>query len=119
MNTIFTYGTLRRNCSAYSLMRRNAAAFVREAVTAPRYKLYDMGAFPGLVESDSEQGGVHGEVFTVPDAAFRELDAYECVSGGLFRRGEVELDDGTIALAYFINIPVDDAVVVESGVWQR
>lgn len=118
MARIFVYGTLKRGFHAHGLMQNAPAAFLREATTAPRFQLYDIGAFPGLVEDESLEGGVKGELFEVPEAALKDLDRYECVSRGLFRRGEVELEDGSKSLAYFFNMSLEGAHRIESGVWE-
>ncbi len=116
---LFVYGTLKRNFRAHRLMERAPAAFLREVVTAPRYQLYDVGSFPGLFENPDIVGGVHGELYEVPESAFRDLDNYECVNSGLFRRGEVELEDGSKALAYFICQDVKNCTFIENGIWEK
>jgi gamma-glutamylcyclotransferase (GGCT)/AIG2-like uncharacterized protein YtfP len=73
---IFLYGTLRPGhapreiADAVGRLRRIGAGTVRG-------RLYDLGAYPGLVLDDSASE-VRGEVFAVPDAeTLARMDAYE------------------------------------------
>lgn len=119
MAKVFVYGTLRKNKSAHHLIKNAPGLFVKEIRTDSKYHLYDVGSFPGMIEDNSIQGqGILGEVWEVPEAAFRDLDRYECVNTGLFRRGEVLLADGTTASAYFFTSNMDNAERIESGVWK-
>lgn len=119
MAKVFVYGTLRKNNSAHQLIKQAPGLFVKEVRTAPKYHLYDVGSFPGMIEDASMPGkGILGEVWQIPEAAFKSLDRYECVNTGLFRRAEVELEDGSTASAYFFSQDLENAFLVESGVWE-
>jgi gamma-glutamylcyclotransferase (GGCT)/AIG2-like uncharacterized protein YtfP len=118
MAKLFVYGTLKRNFSAHRLLKNAPAAFLGEIKTTPHYHLYDVGSFPGLLFDATQECGVQGELFEVPEAAFRDLDRYECVNSGLFRREKIELEDGTKAHAYLFNSDTDNAVKIESGLWE-
>jgi gamma-glutamylcyclotransferase (GGCT)/AIG2-like uncharacterized protein YtfP len=116
---VFVYGTLRKHRSAHDLIKRAPGRFIKEVRTANKYHLYDVGSFPGMIEDDTVEGqGILGEVWEIPQAAFKDLDRYECVNSGLFRRGEVHLEDGTSANAYFFTSDMQNAVRIESGVWK-
>jgi len=74
---LFVYGTLRPGrapreiADAVSTLEPVGAGTVRG-------RMYDLGAYPGVVLGGDGSGEVHGEVFTVPDAAIlARLDAYE------------------------------------------
>jgi|688.fasta_scaffold80311_6 gamma-glutamylcyclotransferase (GGCT)/AIG2-like uncharacterized protein YtfP len=119
MAEVFVYGTLRKNKTAHNLISQAPGIFIKEVRTTPKYHLYDVGSFPGMIEDDSMEGeGILGEVWQLPEAAFKNLDRYECVSTGLFRRGKVELSDGTTADAYFFNSDMQNATLIEGGIWQ-
>lgn len=118
MVKVFVYGTLKKNFPAHELMEEVGAKFLSNAVTDCAYQLYDQGNFPGMVEEDGPTG-VHGELYEVPEAGLHLLDGYECVGQGLFRRAEIELADGTKALAYLYARPYCAALRVESGVWDE
>ena len=83
MAILFVYGTLKRGCGAHYLLRR--AEFLGEAVTRPCYRLYDLGAYPALVE-DANGVAVRGELWAVDEATLRELDEYEGAPGEFVRR---------------------------------
>lgn len=117
MAVLFVYGTLKKGFSAHRILKQSPAAFLGDAKTKPEYHLYDVGSFPGLITDPSSEGGVYGELYQVPEAAFKNLDRYECTSTGLFRREEIELDDGTKAYAYIFNSNIENAIKIDEGVW--
>ena len=120
MIRLFVYGTLKAGYRAHGLLKRWNPTALGEAVTHPRFQLKDQGGFPGMVDNvEGRTTGVKGELYEVENEkdCLASLDVYEGVSHGLFRRGEVELADGTKALAYFYNRPCDNEPVIESGTW--
>ena len=118
MAKVFVYGTLRKNQSAHSLIKKAPGHFLKQLRTAPKYHLFDVGSFPGMVEDETEIGpGILGELYEVPESAFRDLDRYECVNTGLFRRAEVLLEDGSTANAYIFTSNMNNAQKIESGIW--
>lgn len=95
--TVFVYGTLRAGES--NDIGRAAA---RHSIEAPRLlgeaslrgRLYDFGAYPGLVY-DEEEEPVVGEVYTIAPALLPVLDEIEeIVPGrdGLFMRDNCEVE---------------------------
>jgi gamma-glutamylcyclotransferase (GGCT)/AIG2-like uncharacterized protein YtfP len=62
---------------------------VAEAVVAGT--LYDMGAYPTLLLGGP--GAVHGQVWRCPATVLPELDRYEGVDDGLFRRVGLRVGD--------------------------
>jgi gamma-glutamylcyclotransferase (GGCT)/AIG2-like uncharacterized protein YtfP len=89
---IFVYGTLKRGyCRADVLQGQR---FLGIARTAPIYLLYDLGAYPGLVEH-CPGVEVEGELWEVDEACLRRMDEIEGVPL-LYRRGPVELSQPDI-----------------------
>jgi gamma-glutamylcyclotransferase (GGCT)/AIG2-like uncharacterized protein YtfP len=86
---LFFYGTLKRNGRSHALLA--GQRFVGEARTAPRYRLYDWGPHPCLVEDAAHGIAVFGEVWEVTPAVLAALDAYEGVPG-LFDRRPIVLE---------------------------
>lgn len=85
---LFVYGTLRQS-AAGSLGKPQRERLAREsrnlgAATMPGARLYDLGRYPGLVESGAASDIVHGEVvaLTNPARTLLWLDAYEGVIAG-------------------------------------
>ena len=74
---LFVYGTLRKGFRSHGFLRGLHARFV--TVGHVQGRLYDMGVFPGAVESGKRADRVHGELYLLPSAAssFRVLDRYE------------------------------------------
>ena len=74
---LFVYGTLRKDSpnSMHRVLARDAR-FVARART--RGRLYDLGAYPGMVAS-ATGGWVRGDVYELgdPAAVLARLDAYE------------------------------------------
>lgn len=76
---VFVYGTLRADIQhpLHALIRENARD-LGPAVMQGR--LYDFGAYPGVVDSQNPDELVYGEVYKIlfnADLVFERLDAYE------------------------------------------
>jgi gamma-glutamylcyclotransferase (GGCT)/AIG2-like uncharacterized protein YtfP len=105
---LFVYGTLKRGCSNHGQLE--GQAFVGEARTAPGYRLFDVGGFPGLVPWAADTGGVEGEVWETDGAGLARLDAFEGLAEGLYVRHPVPLQPpfaGTEVQAYVYPGSVD------------
>lgn len=100
MPLLFVYGTLKRgDCRNYLLQNQN---LVGEATTVPGYRLFDLGAYPGLVE-DPSGGSVRGELYDISADQLPALDEEEGTDIGLYRRTFVPLappHDGQEVLTY-------------------
>jgi gamma-glutamylcyclotransferase (GGCT)/AIG2-like uncharacterized protein YtfP len=86
---LFVYGTLRRGDVAEDVLQ--GCDWLGEATVAG--VLYDIdGRFPALLLYG--EALVHGELWRCPAALLPELDIYECVADGLFRRVGVQATAG-------------------------
>jgi gamma-glutamylaminecyclotransferase len=72
---LFLYGTLKRGQRNHSLLR--GQRFIGVAATEPRYRLYDLVCYPGMVEDAANRLAVTGELWEVDAACLAELDALE------------------------------------------
>ncbi|MFO0797723.1 MAG: gamma-glutamylcyclotransferase family protein [Gemmataceae bacterium] len=87
---LLVYGTLKRGHAAHDLLA--GQHFLGPAVTAPHYRLVDLGPYPGLVPDGATGLAVSGELWEVSDEKLKELDAFEgCPT--LYWRGAVEVAD--------------------------
>ena len=86
---VFVYGTLRRGSARAMSIRFPRAKFIADAELKGR--LYDLGAYPGLV-LDKSSASVIGEVYEVDDGLLNELDAFEAASH--YRRQQAEISLG-------------------------
>ena len=89
---LFVYGSLKRGLRNHHEL--GPARFVAEARTAPRFALRLLSGYPLLVPGAL---AVRGELFELPTAQVALLDEFE---GPAYERGEIELSDGTLAVAY-------------------
>jgi gamma-glutamylcyclotransferase (GGCT)/AIG2-like uncharacterized protein YtfP len=82
-NRLFVYGTLLSTAGHPMGARLLREGRLIGAATV-RGRLYSLGRYPGLVESDRAASLVHGEVFALklPAVAFKWLDAYEGILPG-------------------------------------
>src|SRR5262249_5468067 len=105
---VFVYGTLKRGQGSHLFLA--GQEFLGEGQTLPRYRLYDSGRYPCLIEDSPRGTVVRGEVWRVSEEVMRLLDAYEGAPE-LFRRHEIALAgfDGPV-LAYFYNRDVSGYV---------
>ncbi len=107
MTRVFVYGSLKRGLSNDHYLR--GQRFLGRARTRPRYRLFDWGGYPGLVERAGDGLAIHGEVYLVDDACLAELDRLEDIDRGLYRRDRIELAepfDEQVVEAYFFERPV-------------
>lgn len=86
---LFVYGTLKRGCSNHPFLV--GQKFIDVARTVPGYRLFGLGAYPGLVAVSGDRDGVSGEVWSVDAAGLAEIDFLEGVDQGLYRREPVPL----------------------------
>jgi gamma-glutamylcyclotransferase (GGCT)/AIG2-like uncharacterized protein YtfP len=124
---LFAYGTLlagRRPAAIARATRRLAAL----GAATVRGRLYDLGAYPGLVLDPAAASAVHGTVFALPDdaALLAGLDAYEGFdprrpARSLFVRTSVAaaLADGRTldCLVYVYNRDPANAPLLADGRW--
>lgn len=90
MTPIFVYGTLKRGLCNHRYLA--GQRFLGAAVTQPHYRMYDLGGYPGMIETAPDQGiAVAGEVWEVEDAALTRLDWLEDVEGGEYTRVPIAL----------------------------
>jgi gamma-glutamylaminecyclotransferase len=101
---LFVYGTLKRGQRNHRLLADQR--FVGPAVTAPGFRLYDLGPHPAMVR-DAHGDPVRGELFAVSECCLGELDDFEGVPD-LFTRERIELADGTTAWAYLYARQIPD-----------
>jgi gamma-glutamylaminecyclotransferase len=99
---LFVYGTLKRGGRNY--FRLAHQEFVGEVVTAPRYRVIDLGAHPGLINDAANGLAIHGELFAVDDRCLAELDEFEEVPGP-FVREPIEVAGYETVWAYYLNTP--------------
>lgn len=88
MTYVFVYGTLKRGDCRHRYLA--GSHFCGRAVTAPGYRLFDLGSFPGLVESTTG-ACVEGELYRVTAPLLRVLDEVEAVADQLFARRLIRL----------------------------
>lgn len=92
MPLVFVYGTLMRGgCRDGALKDQE---FIAEATTEPRYRLFDCGSYPGMVD-DADGVAVHGEIWRVSGECLARLDDIEGVDEGLYERREIDIADPT------------------------
>jgi gamma-glutamylaminecyclotransferase len=98
---LFLYGTLKRDMPQNLMLR--GQEFVREAATIARYRLYDLGPYPGLVLHEGDGTEVQGELWAVDEKTLAKLDEYEGAPE-LFSRQDVVIQHCFEPVqAYFYN----------------
>ena len=79
---LFVYGSLKRGHRNHWLLADQE--FLGEAITEARYRLIDLGTYPGMID-DPNGVSVTGELWVVVECALAELDAFECEDAPYFR----------------------------------
>ena len=98
---LFIYGTLKRGQSRADAV--NGQRFLGNAQTAPKYRMFDCGEYPGLVEA-YDGVSIEGELWDVDQVCLNVLDELEGTNINLFQRGTVVLrppHENDQAVAYF------------------
>ena len=113
---VFVYGTLRRGGARSMSVRFPSAKFIADAEVSG--SLYDLGAYPGLLLSESNSQ-VIGEVYEVDDEVLNELDDFEASTH--YRRKPVEISLGTHRMAGWTYEPRPEfhplRTLIKSGDW--
>ena len=110
MVTLFIYGTLKRGDVRAPLL--HGQAFLGEQSTAPRYRLFNTGDYPALIEAQPlglAGRSIFGELWSVDSACLASLDLEEGVDEGLYTRRAIQMaDDAGGVEAYFYMHSVQD-----------
>ncbi len=91
---LFIYGTLKRGDVRAPLLA--GQAFLGEVRTAPRYRLFNTGSYPAMVEAEAlglPGLAVVGELWAVDAEGLVRLDEEEAVDEGLYKRRMIEMAD--------------------------
>lgn len=86
---LFVYGTLKRGCCNHGQLA--GQKLIGPARTVPGYQLHDLGSYPGMIANSADCDGVAGEVWSVDAPCLLELDLFEGVPEGLYRREAILL----------------------------
>ena len=83
-NNIFVYGSLKRGFSNHRLLAEQN--FLAVGRTLPRFKLYDLGDFPGMTEVAEEGHSIEGEIWSVDPGCLARLEILEGTAQGMYAR---------------------------------
>jgi gamma-glutamylcyclotransferase (GGCT)/AIG2-like uncharacterized protein YtfP len=89
MTRIFVYGTLKRGCKNHHHLA--GQTYVGDSRTAPGFRLYHLGSYPGMVADPVDLEGVTGELWDVDAPALAHLDDFEGIAEGQYRRVPVPI----------------------------
>ena len=104
MTILFVYGTLKRGLRNHRLIADQV--YLGEAATEPRYRVIDLGPYPGLIVDDFDGLAVRGELWAVSECCLAELDDFEEVPGPFIRETVAIKGRDEEVFAYFWNRPV-------------
>ena len=112
---LFVYGTLKRGGPRHHVLR--GQRFLRDAVTRPKYLLFSLGAYPGLVVAEKDGRAIHGELYEVERRLIPRLDKIEGAPE-LYRLEPVEVEGESAAVAaYVYRRPTDGYALCEENRW--
>lgn len=104
---LFVYGSLKTGQANHRLIADQE--YLGPAVTEPRYRIIDMGRYPGLVEDAANGLAVRGELWAVARPCLLELDEFEG-GEGTWSRHSVRVEGREGVQAYVWTGPVPDGV---------
>jgi len=113
---VFVYGTLRRGGENAISNKFPSSKFVAAAKVSGR--LYDLGAYPGLL-FDGSNSLVVGEAYEVDDETLKQLDEFEAPSDYWRKQVEISFEtDSRIGWTYEPNPELcSDRPLIASGDW--
>jgi len=97
------YGTLKRGL--HNHFRMADQEYLGDVVTEPRYRVYDLGPYPGLVTDAANGLAVTGELWAVNERCLAELDAFEDVPTWFIREPIAIAGRQDVVCAYYLNSP--------------
>ena len=110
---VFVYGTLKNGFSNFHVMQRAGAVYVGDSVI-DRYDMYDLGAFPAVVQT-GQPHLVYGEVYDVEDMT--PLDYLEGYPD-FYDREEVMTSYG-YAWVYYLREEPEKCPRIRNGIWEK
>jgi gamma-glutamylcyclotransferase (GGCT)/AIG2-like uncharacterized protein YtfP len=114
---LFVYGTLKRSGRYHAPLA--AQTFLGVVRTPPRYGLFDLGDYPGLIQDADVQQAVEGELYAVMGPLLDLLDRIEGAPR-LFRLAPIELEgESEPAFAYFYQRDVNGHPLCPEGRWMQ
>jgi gamma-glutamylaminecyclotransferase len=81
---VFVYGSLKRGRSNHAWLA--GQSFIGTATTRPVYRLFNLGTYPGMIESPVAGQGIRGEVWEVDSEGLAKLDVLEGIEEGEYAR---------------------------------
>lgn len=118
MTTVFVYGSLLHGMGNHRVIAGSLRLCEdREIRTAPKYRLYSLGGFPGLVEGGST--AVLGELYVVEPATLERLDRLEG-HPRFYERKMILLASEIPVASYVLPLErVEGCEEVASGDWRK
>ena len=124
MEFLFVYGTLRDPQNQVAQFLNSNAEFYNDGYF--HGKLFDLGDYPGAVESEKSEDKVFGTIFQIrnPEIVFPVLDEYEEVGDKFstpneYTRKKIKVftncNEAKICHVYLYNHPVDSGRQIVSG----
>ena len=114
---LFVYGTLREGLGNWRWALRGRAKKLGDLLLSGQYKMYDLGGFPGVVVIPESYGELLGEVYSVPEDVWNEIEYLEGYPT-LFGRKAVKTPWGRAEM-YVYNGPVTGRTEVSGGDWKK
>lgn len=117
---VAVYGSLRRGFGNYR-GRLATEKFVGQFETDPQYTMFDLGAFPGVVEGGASP--IVMEVFEIDATKLASLDSLEGYRGkdneekNFYNRKEIDTPFGKAYTYIYNHKGTRDLDIVESGDW--
>lgn len=99
---ISVYGTLRKNCRANSML--DNTEFIMKSKEKLPFLMINLGAFPGLIESN-EDNEIVIETYKIKEDDKITIDVLDGYEGypNFYNRKEVELSNGIKSNIYYLN----------------
>lgn len=111
---VFVYGTLRVGEPYHHLIY--ACEYLGQHRTLPHYELIDLGHYPGIITGGTT--AIIGDLYVADAQTLQKLDEYEGYPDD-YTREPVQLEGGSIAIAYIYRLGAADYPTIPSGDWKK
>lgn len=74
---VFVYGTLLSGFNNYNYYLKDKAKLIDKDVAVEKFKMFNLGFFPACIFTDNQADIVYGEIYSVDEETFQNLDRLE------------------------------------------
>lgn len=112
------YGSLKKGYSNHNMFL-GRATYIGKTITNPKYTMYSLGGFPGIVEKGNT--AIHLEIYEVTESEDKNIESLEgyrkdSPESSFYLKKEINTEFGKASI-YIFNKKSDELPIIETGNW--